>query len=252
MRSPASECLDCRNRATPGSKYCQQHQTHNLARTQEKLYDHWRQDDPIRALYRCSRWRAVRRLVIRRDILCTACGHRAGTDVDHILSARIVVDNFGVDEFYNPERLTLLCHGCHSSKTAMECGWTGHRGTKLEQLGDRRQTTVVCGLPCSGKTTYVLEHRQADDLVWDYDEVMAEITGLPLHESLPNAIGSVLAKRDQFLESTQYSKQHVWIIVNNPKAVIVTMLVDAGAQLVVLDTPDEIRERRLAARRAAS
>jgi hypothetical protein len=35
------------------------------------------------------------------------------------------------------------------------------------------------------------------------------------------------------------------VIVNNPQAVIVRMLVDAGATLVVLDTPEAVCQERL-------
>jgi predicted kinase len=103
----------------------------------------------------------------------------------------------------------------------------------------------VVGQAGSGKTTYVEQHKQPDDLVFDYDYVMQEITGLPLHQGLPGAVGSVLAKRDQFIEATQYSKHHVWIIVSNPKAVVVKMMEAAGATVVVMSTDDEECKRRL-------
>jgi len=77
----------------------------------------------------------------------------------------------------------------------------GKRGTKLVDVGDRRNTTVVCGQPGSGKTTYVERFKAPNDLTWDYDVVMADITGLPLHQFLPGAIGSVLAHRDAWIEA---------------------------------------------------
>ena len=112
-------------------------------------------------------------------------------------------------------------------------------------LGDRSNTTVVCGPAGSGKTTYVQQNMQPDDPVFDYDVVMAEITGLPMHEGLPGAIGSVLAQRGQFIEATAHSKQRVWIIVSNPKAVLVKMLRDAGATVVTMATPDDVCQQRL-------
>src|SRR5579864_4036112 len=121
--SPTPLCKDCSLRSVANG-YCQKHETSNNATINEKLFDQYRADDPIRQLYRTRRWmRGTRLKVLRRDILCVACGHKAATDADHILSARLVVDNFGVDEFYNPERCQGLCHECHSSKTAHECGW---------------------------------------------------------------------------------------------------------------------------------
>ncbi len=93
----------------------------------KRLYDRQRADDPIRVLYRSKRWQRTRRIVIARDVLCRACGHKAGTDVDHIVSARVIVERFGVEEFYNPDRCQLLCHGCHAKKTATESGWAGSK-----------------------------------------------------------------------------------------------------------------------------
>lgn len=34
-----------------------------------------------------------------------------------------------------------------------------------------RQVTLVCGPSCSGKTTYVLDHAQPDDVVVDHDDL---------------------------------------------------------------------------------
>jgi hypothetical protein len=168
--------------------------------------------------------------------------------VDHILSARLVIDNFGVDAFYDPERCQGLCHACHSAKTSHESGWVHRTGTKLTELGDRRNTTVVCGQAGSGKTTYVAEHRADDDPVWDFDVVMQQITGLPIHQGMQGAIGSVLANRDQWVQATEHSTKHCWLIVSNPDAAIVKMMAAAGAQVIVMDTSDEECQRRLRAR----
>lgn len=245
--SPSSLCRDCGSRAIAHS-YCAAHQRSNTRTHHKRLYDRYRADDPIRALYRNRRWKGTRRQVLNRDVLCRSCGHEVATECDHILSARLVHDNFGIDAFYDPDRCQGLCHACHSRKTAHECGWTGHKGTKLTQVGDRKHTTVVCGKPCSGKTTYVNDHRQPNDLVWDYDVVMSGITGLPMHQSMPDAIGSVLANRDAWIMATAHTPQHCWLIVSNPRAVIVDMMRDAGATVIVLDTPDDVCQARLRAR----
>lgn len=243
--SPSGICKSCNSRATTNG-YCEKHQNDRLE--QKRDYDRWRSDDPVRLLYRCKRWKSVRRAVLQRDILCRSCGHQMATEVDHILSARLVIDNYGKDAFYDPERLQGLCHPCHSAKTAIECGWAGRKGTKLVDFGNRSNLTIVCGQAGSGKTTYVASRKRASDLVWDYDVIMAELTGLPMHQGLPGAIGSVLANRDQWIEATRYSSNHCWLIVSNPKAVIVDALREAGARVIVMDTPVDECKRRVKAR----
>ena len=247
--SPGSLCLDCQRRALPGTRYCQDHQVNNQAREKRHLYDAFGRDEELRPLYRCKRWETTRQRVLRRDILCRMCGHKASTEVDHVLRARLVLDNFGLDEFYNIDRLQGLCHDCHSMKTAHESGWAGSKGTRLDNLSNRSNTTVVCGQACSGKSTYVEQHRQQDDVCWDYDEVMARITGLPLHQSLQGAIGSVLADRDNFILGTATCEYRVWIICANPQAHIVKLLSEAGASVVTMQTPDDECQRRLRERR---
>ena len=242
--TPGGTCraTTCAARATTNG-YCDKHQNTKLE--QRRLYDRYRADDPIRPLYKCQRWQRVRQAVFQRDVLCRSCGHAAATECDHILAARIVLDNWGKDAFYDPDRLQGLCHRCHSTKTALESGWTGRKGTKVEDLGDRHHTTVVCGQAGSGKTTYVEHNKSANDLVWDFDVIMAEITGLPIHQSLPGAVGSVLANRDQWIEATRHTSNHCWLIVSNPKAAIVSMMRDAGATITVMDTDDAECQRRL-------
>lgn len=242
--TPTKTCRlgSCSARATLDG-YCDRHKVNR--NDTKRLYDRYRADDPVRALYKCKRWKTVRLVVLRRDVLCQACGHQAATEVDHILSARLVLDNWGLDEFYNAERLQGLCHRCHSSKTTHESGWTGKRGTTLSDLGDRSNTTVVCGPAGSGKTTYVGDHKAENDHVFDFDVIMQTITGLPMHQSLPGAVGSVLAQRDQWVEATKYSTNHCWLIVSNAKAAIVDMMREAGAAVVVMDTTDDECQRRL-------
>jgi 5-methylcytosine-specific restriction endonuclease McrA len=234
--SPTSICRDCSSRAV-NNGYCDQHQVNNERRLRKSMFDDYRADDKVRALYRCKRWQITRMKVLRRDVLCQSCKHQAATDVHHILNARLILDNYGTDAFYDIDRLMALCKACHSSTTAHECGWTGKTETKITTFGNRSNLTIVCG--SDKTTTYVSTHKADDDLTWDYDAVMHEITGLPLHEGLQGAIGSVLAHRDQWLASTQYSKRHCWLIVSNPKAVIVEALQQAGAQVITMTTDED-------------
>jgi 5-methylcytosine-specific restriction endonuclease McrA len=245
--TPGGICHRCSRRAVTGSKLCSDHQ--DSANDHKRQYDRYRSDDPIRKLYKSRRWlKGTRLIVLRRDILCKSCGHRVATDVDHILSARLVIDNFGHDAFFDPDRCQGLCHACHSAKTSLESGWVNRNGTKLTEFGDRSNMTIVCGPGGAGKSTYVAEHKADDDLIWDYDAVMHEITGLPMHEELHGATGSVLANRDQWIQATEHSTKHCWLIVSNAKAKIVELLQAVGARVIVLETDEAECQRRLAAR----
>lgn len=77
-----------------------------------------RANKELRKNYFTVAWAKTRRAVIARDGgLCQRCLARGitklGTDVDHLVKA---VDR--PDLFHSVDNLQLLCHECHSEKTA--------------------------------------------------------------------------------------------------------------------------------------
>ena len=249
--SPASLCRDCSSRAINNTPYCLAHQEKNNASESKTLFDRYRADDPVRKLYRVPRWQGTRNVVLGRDILCKMCGHKASTDVDHIISARVVLQEFGLSEFYNPTRCQGLCHKCHSAKTAIECGFAGSKGTAIaqEELGDCTNITVVCGLPGSGKTYYVSTHKQPDDMVFDYDVQMAVSTGKDMHEGVDGAVKSILAQRDAFIRDAIWSRRKAWVIISRVDALLTKRLRNAGAAVIDLQVDTQVRLQRLLDRR---
>ncbi len=118
--SPPPLCRECSARAVNATPYCAAHQ--NAAKERNSFYESYRADDPHRKLYRNKRWaeKLPRRIVLNRDILCVECKHKAATECDHVIRARIIVEQSGLDAFYNPANCQGLCHSCHSQKTAQE------------------------------------------------------------------------------------------------------------------------------------
>lgn len=133
--APSRLCLDCTRKAINDTKYCADHQVKNKAADYKLLYDRYRANDPIRALYKKRRWlKGTKLIVSKRDPLCVECGHRATKVIDHHpLEAREIVARFGVDEFYNPERCRGLCKQCHDIKTATTTGFAKTRSAETNQ-----------------------------------------------------------------------------------------------------------------------
>lgn len=248
--SPNSLCRDCSKRAVANG-YCADHQTKNNASEHKHMFDVRRQDDPHRRLYKTKRWQGTRRIVLKRDPLCKSCGHKASTEVDHIVNARVVLAQLGIDEFFNPERCQGLCHDCHSAKTALECGWAGSKGTtvKPDELHDCSNITVVCGLPASGKSYYVEQNKQPDDAVFDYDVEMAKATGREMHaDTLDGTVRGILAQRDTFVRDAMWSRRKAWVIIARRDAELTKRLEAAGAKVIELEVSESVRLQRIVER----
>ncbi|WP_321389061.1 HNH endonuclease signature motif containing protein [uncultured Enterococcus sp.] len=83
-----------------------------------------RQRDEIDKLYKTSRWRKLRPVVIARDFgLCQECKRRGiitkGTIVHHKIEAR---DDLNL--FWNEENLELACAACHNKEHPERSGGT--------------------------------------------------------------------------------------------------------------------------------
>lgn len=70
------------------------------------------------AIYRSSRWKAVRLQVKRRDgWKCVECGERSRIEVDHIKPIRDAPELA-----FEITNLQCLCIRCHARKTRLEIG----------------------------------------------------------------------------------------------------------------------------------
>lgn len=61
---------------------------------------------------------------------------------------------------------------------------------------------IVWGPPCSGKSTYVRDHAQEGDLVWDADAVHKALTGQTEHRHEKPALNILMGFREVFLRKT--------------------------------------------------
>ncbi|MBC1983021.1 hypothetical protein [Listeria booriae] len=73
---------------------------------------------------------------------------------------------------------------------------------------------VVCGFPASGKSTYVMNRLGTNDLVYDYDELMRCISGLPMWQSNKNVLPYLMDFYKRLLINIKYEKliSNVYII----------------------------------------
>ena len=98
---------------------------------------------------------------------------------------------------------------------------------------------VVTGAPCSGKSTYVQDHRQKGDVVIDLDK-LAQAMGSDARHSAPEAIKAVAFKaREAAIEEVCKSDYEAWIIHTKPTEEQIKLYDAAGAEYIEMDTDME-------------
>jgi predicted kinase len=78
--------------------------------------------------------------------------------------------------------------------------------------------TLVTGAPCSGKNTYVDQHRKEGDLVVDYDALMMALSGGQLHQHSREIRSYAYDARDAVLRRWMRKRDtSIWVINSAPK-----------------------------------
>jgi HK97 family phage prohead protease len=113
--------------------------------------------------------------------------------------------------------------------------------------GMRPRVYVVHGAPCSGKKDYVASHLGENDVVFDYDEVMAAISGRPIYQPNSNLVSYCLDIRTLILKKALKSQDigKTWVIATRVGDDMKSMLSDVPTQYVHIDKPKEECFQRL-------
>lgn len=98
---------------------------------------------------------------------------------------------------------------------------------------------VILGPPCSGKSTYVSEHKQEGDVVIDFDK-LAQAFGSDAKHSAPRAVKEVTFKaRETAIEHVCKEDLEAWVIHTSPTDKQREMYDAAGAEYIEMDTDME-------------
>ena len=109
--------------------------------------------------------------------------------------------------------------------------------------------TVVCGPPCSGKSTYVAERAEPGEIVLDFDVLYAGLTGLELYERAdrPEVARAVWAGYFALVDRIRHDRSlKGWAILTGPARKTRSRFHAEGAHVVLLEVAREECLRRLA------
>ena len=147
-------------------------------------------------------WERISLMKRAESPVCEVCNDAVATQVDHIIAFD------GVDD---PRRtmwtnLQSICHSCHSWKT----------NVAKNQVA---KTYVICGLPGSGKTSFVERHKPSTAIAFDLDMIAMTLCPDWRHNKRrPIEANALLGEwRDVLVNRISGSKMltESWIIVSD-------------------------------------
>ncbi|MBT9137263.1 MAG: hypothetical protein DDT34_02351 [Firmicutes bacterium] len=167
-------------------------------------------------------WQRTRKAVLARDLYtCRDCGSKA-TSVHHLQPvAQLVAEGRNPCD---PDECVALCAACHgrqhggarkevkpvtrvnrflTTPAAQEAGYNKAGG----------RLVLVAGPPGAGKTTYVKEHKEPHDLVWDYDAVLASVSGGAWNFEINRLM---MAMRAAYIKAAETYPHTCWLIASAP------------------------------------
>lgn len=127
----------------------------------------------------------------------------------------------------------------------MEAADAKEEGRALRPFGSTQglkpKVFVVHGPPASGKTSYVMEKKGDNDVIFDFDKVMSALSGLPPHQKNDNLISYCTDIRtliiDKALRNPKVDK--TWIIATNVSDDLKGKLSDIPVEYVQVDATKE-------------
>lgn len=146
--------------------------------------------------YKSKRWETFRRFIINARtepdgfVHCAMCGKPILKKYDMVLDHIQELDDLNVNDTavaLNPQNIQILHFKCHNEKHHRFSA--GHTSTTYSAA--QRRVYIVYGAPCAGKSTWVRENADPEDLVVDLDSIWEAITTAPRYTK-PAALKAVV------------------------------------------------------------
>ena len=185
--------------------------------------------------YRSKKWeRFVSVLKLERlnedgELICEHCGRPIIRKYDCIAHHVIELDDTNVHDpeiSLNPSNIKLVHFRCHNE---IHNRWDGYK----------KRVYLVYGAPCSGKSTWVHQNANADDLILDIDRLWEAISFSDKYHKPNRLKANVFALRDELLDQIKLRRgmwRNAFVIGGYPLRTDRDRLCDLlGAQPVFVD-----------------
>lgn len=190
--------------------------------------------------YRSKEWERFREaLILERTnedgfVICAHCGKPILKKYDCIGHHKIKLTDENCGDFsvsLNPENVELIHFKCHNELHNRFNGFS-------------QQVFIVWGSPCSGKSTWVKQNANDDDLILDLDRIWEAVCFSSREKKPRRLAANVFGLRDELLDQIRIRKgtwRNAYVIGGYPHAVDRERLADLlRAELVFIDTPKAV------------
>jgi len=109
------------------------------------------------------------------------------------------------------------------------------------------QVKVVWGPPAAGKSTHVKENKGENDMIYDFDLLMRDLSGLDIYDRNEYLISYLVDFRAAIIESLETEEQldTAWIIISFPEGEIKEQLEVLDAEFILIDADKETCYQRI-------
>lgn len=193
----------------------------------------------LEKFYRSKEWERLRIVLMdeRADkdgtIFCAACGKPIVRRYDCIAHHKTELTEENVDDVsiaLNPENIELICFRCHNKEHQRFDGFC-------------QKVYLVHGSPCAGKSTFVRENANADDLVLDLDRIWEAVCYSDRLHKPKRLNANVFGIRDLLIDQIRMRKgmwRNAWVIGTYPLESDRDRLCELlGAEPIHIDTDKE-------------
>lgn len=106
---------------------------------------------------------------------------------------------------------------------------------------------IVWGPPAAGKSTYVNGHKGVNDLIFDFDLLMRDLSGFDLYDRNENLISYLVDFRQQIVDTleTEEKLDTAWIIVSYPEGELKEQLESMGAEFILIEADKDVCLQRI-------
>ncbi len=109
------------------------------------------------------------------------------------------------------------------------------------------QIKVIWGPPAAGKSTYVEKHKGDNDLIFDFDLLMRDLSGLDIYDRNENLISYLVNFRQQIIDTLETEEQlnTAWVIISFPEDELKEQLENLSAEFVLIYEPEKTCKERI-------